>query len=88
MHSENGMGKLELIGIVFNSVIFKLFIGMPENGIQNGGSAAWLSAAFCGFIFLAVLYTLLHFYTPYSQTGLTAVVKKRFKSLSLDIFWP
>ena len=85
MHSENGMGKLELIGIVFNSVIFKLFIGTPENGIQNGGSAAWLSAAFCGFIFLAVLYTLLHFYTPYSQTGLTAAVKKRFKSLSLFI---
>ena len=56
MHSENGMGKLELIGIVFNSVIFRLFIGTPENCIQNGGSAAWLSAAFCGIIFLAVLF--------------------------------
>ena len=51
MHSENGMGKLELIGIVFNSVIFKLFIGTPENGVaQRRILRLYFS---CRFIYIA-----------------------------------
>lgn len=82
MNSENGIGKLELICIVFNSAIYKLFIGKPEIYTLYGGSAAWLCALFCGIVFLAVLYILLRIYTPYSQIGLTAALKQRSKPLS------
>lgn len=85
MHSENGIGKLELIGIVFNSVIFKLFIGTPEYYTLCGGSAAWICASVCGIVFLAALYILLRLYSSCSKEGLPLALKKRSQSLSLFV---
>ncbi len=82
MNTREYIGRWELICIVFNSVLYKLFVARPEAYIEYGGAAAWLCALFSGLIFLAVLYLLLKLYSPIADEGIISFAARRSHRLS------
>lgn len=56
------IGRLELIAVVYNSVIHRLFIGYPEKTIKYAGSAGWISTLLSGVLFLILLKFALKIY--------------------------
>lgn len=82
MNTRDYIGRWELICIVFNSVLYKLFVGHPEAYVGRGGSAAWLCTLFSGLVFLAVLYLLLKLYSPIADEGIIGFAASRSPRLA------
>lgn len=53
------IGKWELGCMAFNVCIYKMFTAYPTRFKEISGSAGWITAAFCGAVFLGVLFLLL-----------------------------
>ena len=62
MNDNNNIGKWELGCIIFNSLVFKLFLFYPKIYLHFGGSAAWLTAVFSGAVFLAFFWLIMLLY--------------------------
>lgn len=66
LNKKCGIGRLELIAVVYNSVVHRLFIGYPEKNIKYAGSAGWISALLSGVLFLILLKFALKIYFSYT----------------------
>lgn len=71
------LGRWELGSMVFNSCIYKMFTAYPRTFAQISGSAGWITALFCGLLFLAALFFLLVLYKPFQNQGIPSLMKIR-----------
>lgn len=71
MQEKDQMTRWELLCIVFNSLVYKLFTHSAEVYEKCGGSAGWITAIFSGGVFLLVLWLLLKVYSPISKISLS-----------------
>ncbi len=78
MNDNNSIGKWELGCIIFNSLVFKLFLFYPKIYLHFGGSAAWLTAFFSGAVFLAIFWLIMMLYDKYADIGIVEAVKRKF----------
>ena len=77
MNENNSIGKWELGCIIFNSLVFKLFLFYPKIYLHFGGSAAWLTAVFSGTVFLAIFWLIMLPYDKYADVGIVEAVKRK-----------
>ena len=80
MNENNSIGKWELGCIIFNSLVFKLFLFYPKIYLHFGGSAAWLTAVFSGAVFLVIFWLIMLLYDKYADVGIVEAVKRKFGS--------
>ena len=82
MADTHKIGKWELICIVFNTLIYRIFTDYPINYFKNAGSAAWLNAIVFGLIFLIIFWAILCAYDKISDIGLIEYLNKKFGKIA------
>ena len=80
------IGKWELACITFNVCVYKMLTSYPSVFGKISANAGWLTALYCGAVFLAVTALLLFIYNKYSYL-LSNGVPGRILRIVAAVYW-
>ena len=87
MTERKYLGKWELGCLVFHSCFYKIFTTYPKQIGEISGTAGWLTALFCGLVFLAGLWLVLWLLNKYRPWLILGKTIKGIGNKILAIYW-